>query len=93
MGCMLMTPKDLKKKKKKKKSFTSKKISLSSQNKFHHTLLSSHLQKVLNISRSQILDSHKNWHTITCTKFNKDLLVVCATSKCMSYPKGDVDGK
>ena len=54
MRCILMIPNVFQ-----KQSFL-KKMSLQSQNKFHHTLLSSHPQKVLNISRSQILDGHKN---------------------------------
>ena len=47
-------------------------------------------QKLLDISRITILDGHKNQHTITCTRFNKDLFAVCATSKCMRYIKGDM---
>ena len=29
-------------------------------------------------------------NTITCTEFNKDLLLMCATSKCMRYSQGDM---
>ena len=47
-------------------------------------------QNALNTSRSLILEDHKTWHTITYTKFNKVLLVVCATSKCMRYSQGDM---
>ena len=47
-------------------------------------------KRVLNIRRSIILDDHINYHTITCTVFNKNFLVVCATSKCVRYIKGDM---
>ena len=47
-------------------------------------------QNALNTSRSLILEGHKTYHTITCTKFNKVLLVVCATSKSMRNLHGDM---
>ena len=56
------------------------------------TLFFSHIPKkiALNTSRNLILEGHKTQHTITCTKFNKVLLVVCATCKCMRYSQGDM---
>ena len=43
-----------------------------------------------NITNCIILDGHTNLHTISCTKLSKELLVVCTTSKCMRYIKGDM---
>ena len=58
--------------------------------KFPHSFLFSHPKKnALNISRSLILEGHKTQHTITSTKYNKVLLVVCATSK-WRYSQGDM---
>ena len=37
-----------------------------------------------------IKDSQISQHTIICIEFSKDLCVVCATSMCMRYIKGDM---
>lgn len=47
-------------------------------------------QNALNNSKSLILEGHNTQHTITRTRFNKFLLVVCATSKCMRYSQSDM---
>ena len=49
-----------------------------------------HIKFASNITKCIILDGHTSLHTISCTKFSKDLLVMCAISKCIRYIKGDM---
>ena len=44
----------------------------------------------LQISSYAIIDGQISQHTIICTEFSKYLHVVCATSKCTKYRKGDM---
>ena len=44
----------------------------------------------LHISSYAIKDGQISWHTIICIEFSKDLCVVCATSMCMRYIRGDI---
>ena len=44
----------------------------------------------LHISSYAIKDGQISRYTIICTEFSKDLCVVCATSMCMRYIRGDM---
>ena len=44
----------------------------------------------LHIISYAIKDGQISRHTIICIEFSKDLRVVCATSKCTKYRKGDM---
>ena len=44
----------------------------------------------LHISSYAIKDGQISRQTIICIEFSKDLCVVCATSMCMRYIRGDI---